>query len=146
MTLSNESKQCCNIWRNMTFPVTRWFKKEEFRRPEMMNVAFILWLDLVRDRSKVPMVITDDGRLPGDVPSGASLTSLHFEGRAVDIRSRNWSYEQKWALVEAIVFYANQAPGKIELELVYDEQGDKHWHIGVSARAGAQHKLLEKDD
>ena len=130
----------------MGFPVTRWFASTEFKRPEMMLPAFILWLDLVRDRSGVPMVVTDDGRLPGDVPSGASLTSLHFEGRAVDIRSRSWTPEQKWALIEAIMFYATQAPGKIELELVYDEQGDKHWHIGVSARAGAQHKLLEKDD
>ena len=130
----------------MGFPVTRWFKHDEFKRPEMMNVAFILWLDLVRDRSKVPMVITDDGRLPGDVPSGASLTSLHFEGRAVDIRSRGWTPEQKWALVEAIMFYANQAPGKVELELVFDRDGDKHWHIGVSARAGATHQIIEADD
>lgn len=129
----------------MAFPATRYFAPSEFKHPERMNPAFVLWLDNVRARARVAMVITDDARDPGELPSGASKTSLHFRGCAVDVRSRNWSAYDKWRVVEAIVFYADSAPGKIELELVYDQDGDKHWHIGVDETA-LTHQLIEADD
>ena len=129
----------------MMFPVLKHFSSGEFNHPELMLVPFLYWLDLVRDRAKVAMVITDDARLAGDVPSGGSATSLHYRGRAVDVRSRNWSSSDKWRVAEAVMFYSNQAPGKIELELVYDADGDKHWHIGVDELAKS-HQLLESDD
>lgn len=131
----------------MAFPTLRWFKRNEFKNPDLMNTAFLLWLDLVRDRSGVSFVITDDARLPGDAPSGASATSLHYRGRAVDVRSRNWTAAQKWRVMEAMAFYSNQAPGKVEWEPVFnaDETGDKHWHIGVDEKATA-HQLIEADD
>lgn len=131
----------------MAFPITRWFKPSEFKHPELMDSEFILWLDLIRDRSNVSMFITDDARLPGDRPSGSSKTSLHFRGRAVDIRSKNWTAEEKWRLSDMIHLYAAWAPGKVEFELVYDAKtgGDKHWHIGVDDKA-LQHQFIESDD
>jgi len=105
-----------------------------------MNVAFLLWLDLVRDRAKVPFVITSSWR---DNPY-----SLHGRGCAVDLHSRIWSAVQKWRVAEAVVFYASQAPGKVELELVYNVEpgADCHWHIGVDDGPGKEHELVEMDE
>jgi hypothetical protein len=124
----------------MGFPVMRWFKEHEFKRPEMMNVAFLLWLDLVRDRSGVVFKITSSWRDQDD--------SLHGLGCAVDIHSRDWNADQKWRVCEAVVFYAAQAPGHVEFEMVFNAAPDKdcHWHIGVDPRAGHTHELIEKDD
>lgn len=123
----------------MTFPVTRWFKREEFNEPDKMNVAFMVWLDLVRDRAKVPFKITSSYR---------DDSGLHGMGCAVDIRSRTWSVQEKWRVMEAVVFYATQAPGHVEFEMVFNEAPDKdcHWHIGVDPRPGKEHELIEKDD
>lgn len=121
----------------MSFPVTRWFKASEFKNPDMMNVAFVLWLDLVRDRAKVPFVITSDGR-PGD-------DKLHGLGLAVDIDSSKWTVVQKWRVVESVMFYANQAPGKVEFETVFSPS-DKHWHLAVDPRPGKSHEFVEADD
>lgn len=124
----------------MTFPVLRHFKASEFSSPDLMNTAFLIWLDLVRDRAKVPFVITSDGRVGDD--------GLHGLGMAVDIRSRGWTATQKWQVVDAIVFYANQAPGHVELEMVFNVEPEKdcHWHIGVDPRPNKQHEFVEADD
>lgn len=121
------------------------FRASEFRRPELMHESFVRWLDAVRDRAGVVMVVTDDGRR-GERPAGSVVASLHEQGRAVDLRSRNWTPQEKWAIVSAIVQLADQAPGKVELETVFDRDGDKHWHLGVDARPGARHELIEADD
>lgn len=129
----------------MSFPTDlRHFAAAEFRFPDVMDVGFLRWLDRVRERSQVPMVITDDARPAGVMPEGASRTSLHFRGRAVDIRSRDWTAAQKWRLAAAIVYLAPEAPGKVEWEQVYST-ADQHWHLGVDERA-VNHELIEKDD
>jgi hypothetical protein len=124
----------------MAFPVLRHFKEKEFQHPEMMNAGFLGWLDLVRDKAGVPFKITSDGR-PGD-------PNLHGLGMAVDIHSRDWNGEQKWKVAYAVMLYADYAPGKLELELVFNEDPlkDCHWHIAVDPRPGHVHELLEKDD
>lgn len=128
----------------MAFPSDlRHFQANEFKFPEMMDVSFLRWLDRVREESGVPMVITDDGRPAGVMPEGASTTSLHFRGRAVDLRSRDWTATQKWDLAAAIVTLADDAPGKVEWEQVYSG-ADKHWHIGVDDRA-SNPQLIERD-
>ena len=128
----------------MSFPSDlRHFEKTEFHFPDDMNVSFLRWLDRVREESGVPMVLTDDFRLTAGMPEGGSPTSLHYRGRAVDIRSRDWSVTQKWDLMQAVMALADEAPGKVELEQVYSA-GDKHWHIGVDERA-VNHELLERD-
>jgi hypothetical protein len=109
-----------------------------------MDVAFLRWLDRIRERAGVPMVITDDARPPGVMPEGASKTSLHFRGRAVDLRSRDWTAPQKWQIAAAIVFLAADAPGKVEFEQVYSST-DRHWHLGVDER-GVNHHLIESDE
>ena len=129
----------------MSFPTDlRHFRAEEFQYPDLMDVAFLRWLDRVRERAGVPMVVTDDARPAGVMPEGASKTSLHFRGRAVDLRSRDWTATQKWSVASAIVFLAADAPGKVEFEQVYSPT-DRHWHLGVDEQ-GINHHLIESDE
>lgn len=128
----------------MSFPADlKHFAREEFTYPDAMDVGFLRWLDRVRERARVPMVITDDARRPGIMPEGASTSSLHFRGRAVDLRSRDWTAIQKWNVLAAVVLLAPDAPGKVELEVVYSA-ADKHWHLGVDDLA-RDHELIEAD-
>lgn len=122
----------------------RHFSAGEFKFPEMMDVSFLRWLDRVREEAGIPMVITDDGRPAGVMPEGASKTSLHFRGRAVDIRSRNWNDIEKWDLAAAVFALAAEAPGKVEFELVHSPT-DQHWHIGVDDKA-QNPQLIESDE
>ncbi len=129
----------------MSFPPDlRHFQREEFQFPDNMDTAFLRWLDRVREEAGVPMVITDDARLPQVMPEGASATSLHFRGRAVDMRSRDWNAMQKWDVVAAIFALADEAPGKVEFEQVYSPT-DQHWHLGVNEQA-VNHHLIESDE
>jgi murein endopeptidase len=121
------------------------FTIAEFQHPNLMNTAFVRWLDRVRERSGVPMVITDDARLPGENPTGgAGAQSLHQLGLAVDIRSRDWTTRQKWALVAALVVMESEAPHPIELEMVFSAT-DRHWHIGCNPQALSS-TLIEADE
>src|SRR5437868_6165219 len=115
----------------------------DFHEPGLMVESFVRWLDAVCVRAGVDPVITDDGRLDTDPnPTGsAGKHSLHRRGRAVDLRSRLWTDTLKWRLVAAVVELADQAPGFVELELVYSPT-DRHWHIGVDGTATA-HRLVE---
>ena len=73
----------------MTFPALKYFAATEFKHPELMDPDFLWWLDSVRHRSGVPMVITNDARLAGEAPPGSvGEASFHRRGRAVDFRSR----------------------------------------------------------
>jgi len=129
----------------MAFPSDlRHFTVAEFKFPDAMDVSFLRWLDRVREEAGVPMVITDDARPAGVMPEGASKTSLHFRGRAVDLRSRDWTELQKWDLAAAIFVLADEAPGKVELELVYSAT-DRHWHLGVNDQA-INHHFIERDE
>ena len=135
----------------MVFPGCRLFPNDlthfaagEFQFPDQMDVPFLRWLDRVRGQAGVSFVITDDARPIGQMPEGASTTSLHFRGRAVDIRSRNWTAGQYWQAVAAVVALADAAPGKIELELVHGPK-DQHLHLGVDDRAGADQLILASE-
>lgn len=133
----------------MSFPTDlKHFKATEFKHPEKMNVQFLRWLDRVRETAGVPMALTDDGRIDGNPePSGsAGGRSLHHRGRAVDFNSRGLGAGQKWKIVNAIVMLSFDAPGKVEFELVYKEDGDHHWHLGVDDTPGKSHEFIEADD
>jgi hypothetical protein len=121
-------------------PSLKHFKPSEFNEPERMNPGFLFWLDNVRDRAGVPFKITSSWRMQDN--------SLHGLGMAVDIHSRDWNAGQKWKVAEAVISLANEAPGKVELELVFNQDPlkDCHWHIGVDPRLGHVHELIEKDD
>ena len=118
----------------------------DFHRPELMEELFVRWLDAVCARAGIDPIITDDGRRPEDPnPTGsAGKHSLHRRGRAVDLRSRLWTDTAKWRLVAAVVTLADQAPGFVELELVFSPT-DVHWHVGCDETATA-HRLLEADE
>ena len=129
----------------MTFPTDlRHFQANEFRYPDLMDIAFLRWLDRIRERAGIQMVITNDARPGGEMPNGAAAKSLHKRGRAVDLRSRDWTVAQKWQVASAIFFLAADAPGKVEWELVHSKT-DQHWHLGVDDRA-AHHELIEAEE
>jgi hypothetical protein len=117
-----------------------------FRKPSLMDAAFVRWLDAVVVRANVAITITDDGRSPDDPnPTGsAGKHSLHQRGRAVDLRSRTWTATEKWRLAAAIHALADQAPGVVEFEPVFSPS-DRHWHLGVDERATA-HRFVEADE
>ena len=118
-----------------------YFSRGEVQFPDQMDVPFLRWLDRVRGQASVPFVITDDASPTGQMPEGASHTSLHQRGRAVDIRSRDWMASQYWQVVAAVFFLADAAPGKIELELVHIPT-DQHLHLGVDDNPTAHNKLI----
>lgn len=119
------------------FPKLLFFAEHEFSHPEKMDVAFLLWLDKVRERSGVPFVITSSWR--------DSATSLHGLGMAVDLRSSVWSSIQKFRVAAAIFDLRFDAPGKVEFEPVFSPT-DKHWHLGVDPRPGKEHEFVEADE
>lgn len=129
------------------FPALRFFKESEFRHPEVMNVEFLKWLDAWRAMAGVAFVVTDDGRVEGEQnPSGsAGKHSLHMRGLAVDIRSRNWTPAEKWLVARALILVTPTAPHCVQFEMVYDKDGDQHWHVGVNPSA-VVNVLLEADD
>lgn len=125
----------------MSFPTDlKHFAQAEFTHPEVMDVAFLRWLDRVREHAGVRFVITSDGR-PGD-------DGLHGRGMAVDLDSRVWDATQKWRVTTALVLLAGEAPGAVEFEPVYnaDRTKDRHWHIAVDPRPGKTHEFVEADD
>ena len=124
-----------------------YFAVSEFSHPEVMDAAFCRWLDQVRAVAGVPMVITNAGRIAAATePIGsAGSKSLHRRGRAVDLRSCDWTAAQKWKLMAAIANLASAAPGHVELELVHSAT-DQHWHLGVDDTPTAQHEVIEAEE
>jgi len=125
----------------MSFPPDlQHFRAGEFQHPDLMQVAFLRWLDRVRERAGVPFHITNDYR-----PNGKGLHGL---GMAVDLNSRPWRAAQKWRVMAAVAFLAHEAPGAVEFEPVYnaDPKQDRHWHIGVDPRPNAVGEFVEADD
>lgn len=129
----------------MSFPSDlKHFKRSEFAYPDLMDTSFLRWLDRVRELCGVRFMVTNDARPGGDMPTGASSKSLHKRGRAVDLRSRDWTATQKWKVSAAIHWLADEAPGKVEFEQVYSGT-DQHWHLGVDDHA-TDHELIESDE
>lgn len=120
------------------FPKLRHFVAGEFDHPEMMDHKFLLWLDKVREQCGVQFLVTDDGRTPEEnqklLSAGASTTSLHLLGRAVDfvprVRKDQTISQALWCIAEAVIDRAGEAPGGVELEIVRSSK-DFHCHIGV---------------
>lgn len=129
----------------MTFPSDlQHFSAGEFHRPEMMNEGFMRWLDRVRTLCGVEFHVTDDGRDAHDAPSGSSKTSLHYLGRAVDIRTYTLSAQQKWRIMAAVVALANDAPGAVEIEWVKGPT-EEHLHLGVDEKAEWNEFIVNND-
>ena len=58
---------------------TRYFALAEFRHPELMDEAFVAWLNKVRAEYGFPLTLTSDARTPEEnaAASGSSPTSRH---------------------------------------------------------------------
>lgn len=85
------------------------FKPEDFKAPFKMGYEFMLWLDKVRDKAGVPMVITSSYRSPEyNKQVGGAQDSAHTDVpcNSVDIGMRprsddpNWNYS-RWQIVMA---------------------------------------------
>ena len=126
----------------------RYFKPNEFKHPELVNEQAVRLLDEIRHQYARPIIITDDARLPGDAPTGASKTSLHYKGQAFDIRSRDMTKEDMFRLARAVVNVADWVARKvgtqgIEFEIV-DSATDKHVHLGFFLGDGRENRLFVK--
>lgn len=121
------------------------FARSEFKRPELVNDTAAKMLDEIRRQYGKPLVLTDDARVPGEMPPGASATSLHFKGQAFDLRIRDVSPEDLWKLVRAVInvgdWVARGEKRGVELELVWSKT-DKHCHIGFFLGAGPANRLI----
>ena len=122
-----------------------YFKASEFKHPELVSYAFAVFLDDVRRAYGYPIQITNDARTAAEnqalLPHGASLTSRHLYGEAVDIRFPPTS-QHLWKLVSAVFKVAGDRA--IELELV-NSRLDQHVHIAFLP-LGVTSKLLVKAD
>ena len=110
----------------------RHFKSSEFKHPNLVNADAVRFLDRVRERCGLPIILTDDARTEDDHPSGEGVHSLHHLGQAFDIRIRQWSKEDLWLFIAAVIAEAALLPSAqrgVELELVWSAK-DKHAHIG----------------
>lgn len=111
-----------------------YFPPSEFKNPEYVDDWSAVKLNDVRRVYGGPLVLTDDARRPGDLPSGGASDSLHYLGQAFDIRTRDKTREQLFALVRAVVIVANAIRASepklagVELEMVKGPT-DQHWHV-----------------
>lgn len=128
-------------------PIVNWqpeFGVKEFKHPELVEQRAYDGLCEVRRQFGKPLILTDDGRLPDDHPTGASDTSLHPKGRAFDLRIRDFSKEDLWRLVAAVVnvgnWWARGDKAGVELELVWSPT-DKHLHLGFFLGDGRANRL-----
>lgn len=121
----------------------RHFRVGEFHNPDLIDGNAARYLDEVRHRYGFPLVVTDDARTPEEHPSGGSATSLHYVGRAFDLR---WIMPATnlAKFVESAVDVAREWDVEYELELV-NSQKDRHVHIGLQL-PGHQSELIVAAD
>jgi hypothetical protein len=92
----------------------RYFRPQDFKRPDLMGYEFVLWLDLLRTRCGFAINISSDARtLEHNKEVGGALNSAHVidesdpkeSCNAVDIRKEprtddpNWNYS-RWKIVQ----------------------------------------------
>lgn len=116
-----------------------WFKPNEFKHPDLVDADAAYYLDTVRHRFGFPLYVTDDARVVGDRPPGSSPSSLHFAGRAFDLR---WIQpaERLYHFTKCAMEVAAERQVCIELELV-NSLRDRHIHIGLQ-RPGVENELI----
>lgn len=121
----------------------RWFRTSEFRHPDLVDGESARFLDQVRHEFGFPLYITDDARMPEDHPAGGSPSSLHYAGRAFDLR---WIQPAThlYHFVDVAMRVAAERRVNIELELV-NSLKDRHVHLGVQ-KPGHESELLVQSD
>lgn len=113
----------------------RYFRPSEFRKPHLMGFEFIQWLDRVRQRAGVPMVITSDARsIEHNAEVGGAENSAHTDVpcNAVDIGERpsksdpHWSHA-RYAILEAAIALGcerigSYGDGSLHLDMTHDRR------------------------
>ena len=127
----------------MALPRLAYFVPAEFQHPELVDSDAAYYLDDVRHRFAFPIHVRDDARVVGDRPPGSSPSSLHFSGRAFDLR---WIQpaERLYHFVDCAMRTAAERKVNIELELVNSLQ-DRHIHIGLQ-KPGVESELVVAAD
>lgn len=127
----------------MSLPELRWFRPAEFRNRPLVDAEAARYLDEVRHRYGFPLYITSDARLATDAPPGSSKTSLHYTGRAFDLK---WiaPAHRLFHFVACCIEVAAEWGVRIELELV-NSLRDRHIHIGLQP-PGKEHELIVAAD
>lgn len=123
----------------MPLPELRWFRPAEFRHPDAVDADAVRYLDQVRHEYGFPLYITDDARMPEDRPPGSSPSSLHYAGRAFDLK---WIQPatKLYHFVDVAMRVAAERRLNIELELV-NSLKDRHVHLGVQ-KPGHESELI----
>jgi hypothetical protein len=123
----------------MVPPDLRYFRPSEFRNGDLVDNDAVRYLDEVRHRYGFPLYLTSDARLAGDAPPGASKTSLHYDGRAFDLRWIQPAH-RLFHFTKCAMEVAAERGVRIELELV-NSLRDRHVHIGLQ-RPGVENELI----
>ena len=119
------------------------FRRSEFHNPDLVDADAARLLDGVRHRYGFPLFVTDDARLPGEAPPGASATSLHYAGRAFDLK---W-IQPAWKLahfVESVIHESAERGVNYELEIV-NSLNDRHVHLALQ-QPGVESELIVASD
>jgi len=124
-----------------------YFKLSEFRHPELINPVAAELLDEIREQFGRPLRVTDDARLPNELPKGTSGPgeSLHYVGQAFDLHIADFDAETLWYLDDVVHsvanFVARGAKAGVEWEVVWSKT-DKHAHVGFFLGDGRKNRFL----
>lgn len=127
----------------MALPELRYFRPTEFRHAAQVDPAAARFLDETRHRCGFPLYVTDDARMPEDRPPGSSPSSLHYAGRAFDLR---WIQPatKLFHFVDVVIHLAAERGENVELELV-NSLRDRHVHLGLQ-KPGVESELIVASD
>lgn len=107
----------------------RYFTRAEFRNPDLVDNDAALFLDELRHRHGFPLHLTDDAREPDAAPPGSSKSSMHYRGRAFDLKWIQPAH-RLYNFVECAMQLARERGVHIELEIV-NSLRDRHVHIAL---------------
>lgn len=128
----------------LPFPALRHFTVQEFNHPELLDNAFVQWLDNVRHAAGIPFILTSDARTPEhNREVGGAPTSLHVSGRAVDFTLRMWDSPTLWRVAHAVCVTPPPNGCGIELEFVLS---DRHVHLGLFPDQRPSRLVLKASD
>lgn len=130
---------------------TRHFKTDKFNHVDLINQTALDLLDEIREQFGRSLIVTDDARLPTELPEGTSgpEKSLHYKGQAFDLRIRDFSEEDLWSFVATVINVATWvcrgAKAGVELEIVWSKT-DKHAHIAFFLGDGRKNRFLVRSE
>lgn len=119
------------------------FKPSEFKTPSKMGFEFMQWLDELRERAGVPIIITSSYRSPAYNKSvGGATNSAHTDVPcdAIDIGMRprkndpNWNFS-RWQIVKIAIEMGCQrigsySNGSLHLDMTHNKRpAPRMWRV-----------------